>query len=181
MSANHDKNEIRPISLMAQAEALVETHLRARLQRARHELKLAKVDLLRDPANAERKTGLREIEKQVRELEVQVEVQVARVAEACAASSPQADADIGLAAAPAAPEAFRASQAAKAEQGMEFVRLQLVAETPRAIETTAMFSAAQVEKARATVEPAQPEEASPAPGALTEFLSADELAALRGT
>ena len=177
MSANHDNNEARPTSLMAQAEALVETHLRGRLQRARRELKLAKVDLLRDPSNSERKIFLREIEKQVRDLETQVEVQVARVAEACAVAPPSQPAAVT----PAAPESFRASQAVKAEQGLDFVRLQLATETPRASETTAMFSVAQGEKARTAAEPATEAEAPPAPEAPSEFLSADELAALRSS
>jgi len=181
MSANHDNNEVGSPSLLAQAEALVETHLRARLQRARRELKLAKVDLLRDPSNAARKTHLREMEKQVRELETQVEVQVARVAEACAAAPPPSPPAAAVTETPEAPEQFRATQAEKAEHGQDFVRLQLAAETPRASETTAMFSAAQAEKARTTAEPAAAEDQPPAPSAPSEFLSADELAALRGS
>jgi hypothetical protein len=177
MSTNHDNNEVGSPNLLAQAEALVETHLRARLQRARRELKLAKVDLLRDPSNAARKTHLREVEKQVRELETQVEVQVARVAEVSASLPPPVAVVREI---PQVPEQFRARQAAMAEHRKDFARTQLVSEAPRPSETTAMFSVAQAEKARSVVEPTAAEPA-PVAGATSEFLSADELAALRGS
>lgn len=189
----------RPTNLLAQAEELYETHLRARLQRAVRAVKLAKVDLLRDPGNPEMKRQLREAEKEASILETQIAAQVARVADVRAVAE-----IIGPApAAPEAAEAFRAAQATKAERSLDLVNLELAAERVRASEATAVFKAVQAEKARAVEQRTTSVAIHTCPGCGVpvtpgvarcdcgyrlqgadnsgEFLSADEFAALRGS
>src|SRR5687767_4374267 len=73
------------VDLVTQAEILYETHLRARLQRAKRLARMAKVDLLRDPISAMKKTQLRELEKQVQALQEQINAQNDVIAHARAA------------------------------------------------------------------------------------------------
>lgn len=185
-------------SLLAQAEELYETHLRARMQRAMRVVKLAKVDLLRDPGNPTMKIQLRDAEKEVKLLEAQLMVQIARVADAHAAERGY-DEPASAAADTQAPETFRATQAVKAEQSFELINLELAAERLRANQSTGVFKAIQAEKARA----AERHATQNCPGcglpvaigvarcdcgyrlhnaeSVGDFLSADELAALRGS
>lgn len=133
-------------SLLAQAEELYETHLRARLMRAQRGMKLAKVDLLRDPANPAKRAHVREAEKEVHQLETQLAVQAARVADArAAAERPQEE--TANAAAPA-PETFRAAQSIQAQKSFELFNLELAAGGPHGIgQGRGVFKAHQAQKA----------------------------------
>lgn len=188
--------------LVAQAEALYESHLRARLQRATRTARFAKMDLLRDPRDPVKTNQLREAEKEMRLLETQLMIQSARVAEARAnANNPPPTPAFTPAAVMTteAPEIFRAAQAIKAEETIEALQMQAATEQLRAAEATGVFKAVQAEKARTIAENADHARACPGCGtavkagtvrcacgyvllgssATPDFISAEELAALR--
>jgi hypothetical protein len=198
--------EAQPESnLVAQAEALYETHLRARLQRAVRTARLAKVDLLRDPRSPVKRTQLREMEKEVKALETQVMIQSARVADLRpAVTHPNVEA-APLRAKPISsvesPDTFRAAQTVKADKTFELFRLQQAVEKLRSSQATSAFHALQTEKADEVAKQTSTINACPSCGAAvnagvvrcgcgykliadadaaSDFLSAEEKAALRG-
>ncbi|HEX7043760.1 MAG TPA: hypothetical protein VF203_04005 [Burkholderiales bacterium] len=107
-------------ALLAQAEALFETYLAARLVRARRQVTAAKVALLREPRSRTRLEELRRAEQEVERLQAQLVEQVRRTAQARAgeprdaANTAPAEPPAGAQAEPT--ESFRALQAAKAEE-----------------------------------------------------------------
>jgi hypothetical protein len=197
-------NEKPASNLVAQAEALYESHLRARWQRAARQARFAKMDVLRDPRNAAKLNQLHEAEREVRALETQLAIQVARVAEARAAAEqapmPAMPDRTAIDADP--PSTFRTAQSAKAEETFQEWRLRTAAEQLHARQTSAMFHAAQTEKAHEAIKKADAN-SSHCPGCGTavtpgtvrcdcgyvllatesnsDFISAEELAALRGS
>ncbi|HEY8554775.1 MAG TPA: hypothetical protein VIL43_09585 [Burkholderiales bacterium] len=107
-------------TLLAQAEALFETYLAARLVRARRQVTAAKVALLREPRNRTRLEELRRAEQEVERLQAQLVEQVRRTAQARAAerqdtaTAAPTEPPAGVQAEPT--ESFRALQAARAEE-----------------------------------------------------------------
>jgi len=107
-------------NLLAQAEALFETYLAARLVRARRQVTAAKVALLREPRSRTRLEELRRAEQEVERLQAQLVEQVRRTAQARAAERQDAttaapvEPPAGIQAEPT--ESFRALQAARAEE-----------------------------------------------------------------
>ncbi|GEM_PF-2587967 len=185
--------------LVVQAEVLYETHLRARLRYSVRTLQLAKAERARDLRDAEKATRLRETEKEVKLFEMQLAVQSARVADARARSESRST--------PAAlantepPQAFRVIQTIKAEEKFELLRYQRVLNGTHATPAPSVFNAVQNDKARNIADPAMTTQSCPGcasaiavgmtrcqcgfvltgPGAepVSDFISADELAALR--
>lgn len=147
-----DVTRERPSSdLVAQAEALYEMHLRARLRRAIRTARFAKIDVLRDPRNPLKTAQLRAAEKEVSLLETQVTIQSARAAEARAVTTArpaQSAFAPSIAVSVEAPESFHAAQTIKVEQASELLRLQLALEKLHSTQTTGVFTAVQADKAR---------------------------------
>jgi hypothetical protein len=132
------------IDLVTQAEVLYETHLRARLQRAKRLTRIAKVDLLRDPVNAAKKAQLRELEKQVDALQQKLDAQNDVITNAREEVLANAQTVIN---AIASIETFRATQNAKAVQSMELNRLQAALKELAPTQPSGAFIAAQTRKA----------------------------------
>ncbi len=178
--------------LVVQAEALYESHLRARLQRAVRATRFAKLDALRDPRDPRKTTQLREAEQEVKLLETQLVIQTARTA----------DARNAAVSAPADPtQSFRTVQTIKADETFELLKLKAAAER-FSTEANGVFHTVQTEKTR-TLAPL-PSEPQRCPGCssvvtlgmtrcgcgyvlttasdkISDFLSTEELAALRGS
>jgi hypothetical protein len=190
--------EFTSSDLVTQAELLYETHLRARHQRALRAVKLAKIDLLRDPGDAAKKKILLEAEKEARTIAVQTELQSARVADArAAASARRSEAPSTVVEAPAV---FRESQTIRSETAISMLRLAAATEARRAHQASAVFHAAQADRAEVAAATVATPDACPGCGAAVavgaarcecgfqllasndpgDFLSAEELAALRG-
>lgn len=191
-----EHNERPTSTLLTQAEELFETHLRARHQRALRALKLAKVDLLRDPGSAVRKAQLRELEKDAQQLELQLATQVARVAEVRAAAE-QTPVELSSTPTTDTEETFKALQAAKALRAFEVNRLGTAIEEHQG-SVSGAFIAAQAEKASHTERAAATPQTCPGCGnhlaagiahcacgyrlgqdASADFISVEEFAALR--
>jgi DNA-directed RNA polymerase subunit M/transcription elongation factor TFIIS len=184
--------------IVIKAEELFESHLRGRLHRAMRELKLVKVDALRDPRDDKKRTRMRDIEKEIGQLETQLAVQCERTAQARAAFANPQQQSGGTPS-----EEFRDAQTTKATEAFDFTRLQIAAERIAASHTTAMFVAAQSEKAAEIIDKASGTKICPgcsdqisasakrchcgyvltttASNDIRDFLSKEELAALRKT
>lgn len=132
------------IDLVTQAEILYETHLRARLTRAKRLVRVAKVDLLRDPISASKKIQLRELEKQVHALQQKLDAQNDVITHAREAVLANAQTVVD---AMTAIESLRATQNAKATQSMELNRLQTALHELSPTQPSEAFTAAQTRKA----------------------------------
>jgi seryl-tRNA synthetase len=172
-------------TLLVQAEVLYESFLTARVQRARKMLETAKLDLRRNPANKRLSTQIKETQREIEALQVQLEQQTARTAETrkqveTAKREP-------LPPTPNTPvpdvspkvnsgQDFRIAQSAKALEAVQSAAIKRLLEAYRSKNPEAIFKAAQALRAeqRGEIRPGETNSSLP-----TDFLSPEEITALR--
>jgi hypothetical protein len=187
--------------IVAQAEALYETYLNARLQRAVRALQTIKASLARDPASPTLIGQMRETTMEIESLRGQLSAQTVRTEDARRRVAITTEPPVAVAPTVSVePDAvFRMSQAAAAEAVMDSLSVGRVIETRRIGEADLVFNATQAVRAERLVEPPRVEvrncpkcrsatnadgkciacgHALPG-GAATEFISKEEIAALR--
>jgi hypothetical protein len=140
--------------IVAQAEALYESYLNARLQRSVRALQAIKMSLTRDPANASLIGQMRETTKEIETLRGQISAQTARTEDAKRrAADPARETAVAIPPVGATPDdMFRESQAAAAAAVMEARARELAAEKSAKAESDAAFNAAQSERAKQALE-----------------------------
>lgn len=77
-SPDHTGSPVLP----AQAESIAESYIAARVVRSRRALTIAKVALLRDPRNTDKREALRRVEAETNELQAQLLGQVRKASQA---------------------------------------------------------------------------------------------------
>lgn len=181
-------------ALLAQAEALYESYLQTRVRSAERALQAARFALSRRPTSASLSARVYELTRELKTAEARLSEQRLRAdtVRRNASETPEAP----------APDAFRQAQSAKAEIALAHHQLERLRETVAAAEPAARFEARTAAHAERIMKDHQrdtspcPACGLPLPGSAThcgcgyavsraareasaEFLSSDEIAALR--